>query len=437
MPQITLTDKLAEAGEVLVAPEAWGYVMQGGPGHGLMVEMAESGCALLLGFQSPIKAGAGSGVGGGSRPGSSTQLGTPGSVSSSGRHLSYDSSRTSSLSHGLSRRSGSLGEGEMEMGGRAKLLRALRESEPEKVARILDDIVKRFIPASVQQMIEVEATMDPSKRMHTHWAASQRTVTIMFVRLSEEDAAAEKAPDSPGDEAAAVPRLSALGRLDLAVCIMQKALYQFEGSVSRLQIDDKGTVLKAAFGLPPHFHQNDPARAVLAALHIEENLKAKGMGCTIGITTGDIFCGMVGNTDRCEYTTVGAEVNLAARLMMVAGGPGGESGILCDERTHDQSVGSTAGQATFDGPEQLAVKKRKEPLTAYRPRRGATLTRLGSWNKDRGEGGEADEPLVGRDGELMLLRSELQRTIDPSLGSGGPTMTSSSDVTSQAIPHRL
>ena len=42
-------------------------------------------------------------------------------------------------------------------------------AEPEKVARILDEIVKRFIPASVQQMIEVEATADPSKRMHTHW----------------------------------------------------------------------------------------------------------------------------------------------------------------------------------------------------------------------------------------------------------------------------
>ena len=121
------------------------------------------------------------------------------------------------------------------------------------------------------------------------------------------------------------------------------------------------------------------------------------------------------------------QVNLAARLMMVAGGPGGESGILCDERTHDQSVERTVGQATFDGPEQLAVKKRKDPLTAYRPRRDATLTRLGSWKKNRGEGEEVDEPLVGRDGELMLLRAELQRAIGPSLGSGGPSTPRASE----------
>ena len=72
--------------------------------------------------------------------------------------------------------------------------------------------------------------MDPSKRMHTHWAATQRTVTILFVRLAGAEPGASEAADEPH---------SALQQLDLAVCIMQKALFQFEGAVSRLQIDDK------------------------------------------------------------------------------------------------------------------------------------------------------------------------------------------------------
>ena len=102
-----MQDKLAEAGEVLVAPEAWGYVMQGGSAHGLMVDMVKSGCALLLGFQSPTKA-TGSGAGG-----SSTGL-ILGTTQLGGETSSW--ADDSSLSHGLSRRSGSLGESEMELG---------------------------------------------------------------------------------------------------------------------------------------------------------------------------------------------------------------------------------------------------------------------------------------------------------------------------------
>lgn len=135
--------------------------------------------------------------------------------------------------------------------------------------------------------------------------------------------------------------------------IIQKALFQFEGSISRLQIDDKGIVLKAAFGLPPFFHENDPARAVLAALQIQDSLATVSIACNIGIYTGNIFCGMVGNDKRCEYTTVGAEVNLAARLMQSAGAFGG---ILCDEGTHKSSHTSTAGQAVFDGPFSGAIR---------------------------------------------------------------------------------
>jgi hypothetical protein len=258
---------------------------------------------------------------------------------------------------------------------------------------------------------------------------------------------------------------------------MQKALYQFEGSISRLQIDDKGTVLKAAFGLPPLFHENDPARAVLAALHIEEGLAAAEIECTIGITTGNIFCGMVGNDRRCEYTTVGAEVNMAARLMMQARKSLGDihtawlkwlretegaaepepepppetdgatapqpethriepevaatvlGSILCDELTHaesskylEQQAGQRggSGQAVFEGPHAVHVKKRKQPLTAYCPRMpqdrraGGGMMGLSSpmLNYD-----ESATPLIGRDYELTQLLDELRTTIAES----GPT----------------
>ena len=74
------------------------------------------------------------------------------------------------------------------------------------------------------------------------------------------------------------------------------------------------------------------------------------------------------------------------------------------------------GQARFDGPESHAVKKRKDPLIAYRPHRARTLARLGSWDKERGA--KLSNPLVGRDRQLQQLRAELKQMIDSSAGSG-------------------
>ena len=428
LPQITLTDKVAVAGQVIVAPEAWGFICAGGPSHGLTVEPADHGCKLLVGCeQARLSAPARR---------SAHDTGVDESRMSSRDRLSSSSTAERSSIRTASRRSVFSPDPAL---GRARLLKELREQQPEKVERVLNELVHRYIPASVQQMIEVESTMDPSKRMHTHWAATQRTITIIFVRIwgwdaddagDAVDAGSSTAPGlrccqgspSPRRRTGSVPqpepepepepgsqsqpRLSPLGRLHEAVCIMQKALFQFEGAVSRLQIDDKGTVLKGAFGLPPFFHNNDPARAVLAALQIEDGLKSKGVGCTIGIATGDIFCGMVGNADRCEYTSVGAEVNLAARFMIAERLEGAYDGILCDETTRKRAE-SAEGQAAFDGPHDVTAKGKKIP--AYRVRRvNADGFHGRSWKSEAGT-----SPLIGRERELHSILSELEQVMEP------------------------
>ena len=48
----------------------------------------------------------------------------------------------------------------------------------------------------------------------------------------------------------------------------QTAVYQFEGSVNKFLMDDKGSTLIAVFGLPPLSHEDDATRGVLAALSI-------------------------------------------------------------------------------------------------------------------------------------------------------------------------
>lgn len=101
---------------------------------------------------------------------------------------------------------------------------------------------------------------------------------------------------------------------------VQKAVYHYEGSVNKFLMDDKGSTLIACFGLSPVSHTDDALRAVLAALYICERLFDLSFPASVGITVGDVFCGVVGSTTRREYTVLGDSVNLAARLMQKVGG---------------------------------------------------------------------------------------------------------------------
>lgn len=47
----------------------------------------------------------------------------------------------------------------------------------------------------------------------------------------------------------------------------------------------------------------------------ERSVGGQPVGCSIGVTTGDVFYGSVGNSHRSEFAMVGSVVNLAARLM--------------------------------------------------------------------------------------------------------------------------
>jgi class 3 adenylate cyclase len=142
---------------------------------------------------------------------------------------------------------------------------------------------------------------------HDEWLAELRRVTLLFVNL-------------PG-----LDHSAALERAQRAMQVLQTALYRYEGSINKLSLDDKGTMLVAALGLPPLAHEDDPARAVQAALAMRAGLTSLGERAAIGITTGRVFCGVVGDQRRREYTMLGAAVNLAARLMQAA-----PDGILCD-----------------------------------------------------------------------------------------------------------
>jgi len=144
------------------------------------------------------------------------------------------------------------------------------------------------------------------------WLGELRRVSVLFINL----------PDMQLDTSTEIAQK--------VMDALQRCLYRYEGSINKLSVDDKGVSLLAALGLPPLAHNDDPVRAVLAAMDMQKILSELGWQCAIGISSGRVFCGTIGDERRREYTLMGDSVNLAARLMQASKG----KGILCDETTY-------------------------------------------------------------------------------------------------------
>ena len=102
----------------------------------------------------------------------------------------------------------------------------------------------------------------------------------------------------------------------------------FGGALRQFVVDDKGCVAIGALGVPHHTFEDNGVRAVNIANSLRQKIQKMGKNCSIGISKGSTFCGLVGSSSRREYAMMGSSVNLAARLM--GGCPLGS--IIVDER---------------------------------------------------------------------------------------------------------
>ncbi len=195
--------------------------------------------------------------------------------------------------------------------------------------------VRGYVPQAVLFRLDAD---------QTDWLAELRRVTVLFVNIKGLNY------NSP----------AILDQVQAAVRAMQSTLARFEGSIRQLIVDNNGTVLIAAFGLPPRTHEDDAARAVQAALEIQAQLEKQGLLSSIGITTGRTFCGPIGNQRRREYALVGSIVNLAARLMQVF-----PDQILCDTATYQ----AAHSRVQFETLPPVTVKGRTDAVPVFRPQR--------------------------------------------------------------------
>jgi predicted ATPase len=192
------------------------------------------------------------------------------------------------------------------------------------------------------------------------------------------------------------------GALELLV----EPVIRHEGTVARLM----GDGLLAFFGAPLS-HEDDPQRAVRAALDImagagqyaarlEVERGLSGFDVRAGINTGLVVVGEVGADLRFEYTAMGDAINLAARLEQNA--PPGSVLISHDTYRHVQGTFDVVPQ------EPLAVKGRAQPVFAYIVER----TRPHAFRRGRRGVEGIETPLVGRETELKGLQDALRRIVE-------------------------
>ena len=127
-----------------------------------------------------------------------------------------------------------------------------------------------------------------------------------------------------------------------------------------------GDQLMAVFGIISS-NSSAPRDAVKAAIEMQEATedlmkeRAKEDHETfeigVGINTGSVIVGNVGSENRMDYTVIGDNVNIAARLQQTA--KGGE--IIIDER----SFGQTKDHFRIKEKGMLSVKNKTEPIICY------------------------------------------------------------------------
>jgi adenylate cyclase len=150
-----------------------------------------------------------------------------------------------------------------------------------------------------------------------------------------------------------------------------------------------GDGLLALFGMP-QAHEDDPERAMRAAIEIQEAAARLRHPVKVGINTGEVYVGTIGSERHQEVSVAGPVVSLASWLQ----GQAEPGQILVGKGTYRQS------RCAFElSPLSLAIQGMAEPVTAY-----AVARALPRPEKTRGIEGLRAE-LIGRDEELAKLKA--------------------------------
>jgi class 3 adenylate cyclase/tetratricopeptide (TPR) repeat protein len=183
-----------------------------------------------------------------------------------------------------------------------------------------------------------------------------------------------------------------LERFDAFFRTVMEITERHGGRLNRISMGDKGSTVLLLFGAPNPLEKKEQL-ASQWALDLFAALRSRFPKMTYGagMNSGRVFTGIVGGSDRWEYTVMGDAVNFAARLMQ-----GAEAGQACASEAFVQRAKEVYG---FDELGKRKFKGKAEPLAVFtlKERRRAGWTAGGL------------EQSVGREREMGVVLERLDR----------------------------
>jgi len=217
----------------------------------------------------------------------------------------------------------------------------------------------------------------------------RKRVTVLFVDIKGSTRLAEQA----GAEAWHLI-------LDRYFTLLSAAVHRYEGTVNQYT----GDGIMALFGAPVA-HEDHALRACFAALEMQRQVRSyadelrlkSGLNLSIrvGLNTGEVIVGAIGDDLRMDYTAQGLTVNLAARMEQIC-----EPGRIYATRN---TAALAEGYFKLRDLGEMSVAGMDAPLRVYEVEgEGALKTRL-----ERGLARGAAQ-FVGREAEQARLRAALE-----------------------------
>ncbi len=231
---------------------------------------------------------------------------------------------------------------------------------------------------------------------HAEESQQRRVVTVLFADLANSTALAESID---AEELRVL-----LGEFFAA---MSREIERHGGSVEKYI----GDAIMAVFGLPIA-HEDDPVRAIRAALDMQASLRALNASrasaddaapefdLRIGVNTGEVAAAVNAHAGQ-DFLITGDPVNVAARLQQIAA-PGS---ILVGPRTYRNA----RGMAEFRQAPAVPLRGKSRPVAIWEVI-GLLGDQQAPTTRARGRDG-AQTPLIGRDAEMALLDAVAHRAM--------------------------
>lgn len=239
----------------------------------------------------------------------------------------------------------------------------------------------RYLPQELVSKLE-------AARSRNSMVGERRVITMLFCDVKGSTTAAEKVDPETWTEI-----------MNGVFEFMIRPIYKYEGFVPRLM----GDAILAFFGAPIT-HEDDPQRAVLAGLEIQQGIKPYAdeirlkhgleFGLRVGINTGLVVVGEIGSDLRMEYTAIGDAINLAARMEQTA-----QVGAI---QISDETYKLVAPFFDVEPLGEVEVKGKSAPIKTYQ-----ILRTKSTPGHLRGLEG-LTSPLVGREAQLAALKARME-----------------------------